>query len=101
MFSLFRKVAFLEGVSYVLLLINMVVVKPLNPELGQSLVSPIGAAHGALFVLYIILSILVMSKYNLGFKWVVNAFIMSIIPFGTFFMEKKWKQQERLASSQS
>lgn len=101
MFSLFRKVAFFEGLSYVLILLNMVVVKPLNPELGQSLVFPIGAAHGALFVLYIILSILVMSKYNLGFKWVVIAFIMSIIPFGTFFMEKKWKQQERLASSQS
>lgn len=79
----------------------MLLVKPLNPELGQSLVFPIGAAHGALFVLYIILSILVMSKYNLGFKWLVVAFAMSIVPLGTFFMEKKWKEQERLALSKS
>lgn len=94
LFSVFRKVAFIEGLSYVLILINMIIVKRLMPELGQTLVFPIGITHGVLFVAYIILSFLVMSRYNLSFKWLVVAFVASIIPFMTFYMEKKWKQQE-------
>jgi len=94
LFSLFRKVAFIEGVSYVLIILNMILVKRISIELGQALVFPLGIVHGILFIAYVLLSILVMSRYKLSFGWLVMAFIMSIIPFGTFYMEKKWKNQE-------
>lgn len=95
LFSIFRKVAFVEGVSYVAILLNILVVKNINPSLGQSLVYPIGMAHGVLFIAYVILAILVMSKYRRGFVWLVIAGIMSVIPLGTFFMEKRWKKEEK------
>lgn len=94
LFSVFRKIAFLEGVSYVLLLINMLVVKNIDAEMGQSLVYPIGMAHGVLFVAYLIFAFLVMNRYGLGLKWLIIAFVMSVVPLGTFIMEKKWKKEE-------
>lgn len=93
-FSVFRKVAFVEGVSYVAILLNILVVKKMNPELGQSLVYPIGLAHGLLFIAYGMLAIFVMKKYRRSFVWLLIAGVMSVIPLGTFFMEKRWKKEE-------
>lgn len=95
LFGWFRMIAFWEGVSYVLLLINMLVIKNINPELGQSLVFPIGAAHGALFVGYFILALMTKLQYERSVVWLLIAAVMSIIPLGTFFMEKKWKAEEQ------
>lgn len=94
LFGWFRTVAFWEGVSYVLLLINMLVIKNIDPELGASLVFPIGAAHGALFVGYFILALMTKLQYERSWRWLIIAAIISVVPLGTFFMEKKWKAEE-------
>lgn len=93
-FSAFRKIAFIEGVSYVILLINMLLIKKFNPELGNSLVYPIGMLHGVLFIAYFILALLVKFQFKRSWLWFFIAGLVSIIPLGTFFMEGKWKKEE-------
>lgn len=90
MLKIFRPVAFLEGVSYLVLLANMIFVKKMNPELGQSLVFPIGMAHGLLFIAYIILAIMLKDQMKWKGKDFFLILIASVIPFGTFWVEKKY-----------
>ena len=91
-FSWFRKVAFAEGVSFLVLLF---IAMPLKYFAGMPMaVKLVGGLHGALFVAFIILAYLVKEEYNKGFGWMIKAFIASIIPFGTFYMEKEWKKEE-------
>ena len=103
LFSWFRTVAFWEGVSYVALLINMLVVKNIDTELGQQLVMPIGMAHGVLFIGYLILAMMVKNEYKKSIGWLLVAAIVSIIPLGTFIMEGRWRKEEQafLASKAS
>lgn len=90
MLRIFKIVALLEGVSYLVLFSNMLFVKHNNPELYKNLLFPIGMAHGLLFISYIILAI--MLKIEL--KWDLKKFgyicLASILPFGTFVMERKY-----------
>ena len=95
LFSWFRTIAFMEGISYVLLLVNMLVIKNTNPELGQQLVWPIGMAHGVLFIGYLILALLVKIQYKKSFGWLMLAGVVSIIPLGTFIMEARWRKEEQ------
>lgn len=90
MLKLFKIVAVLEGISYLVLFANMLFVKTSNPELYKTLLFPIGMAHGLLFIGYIILSI--MLKIELGWNWKKFGIIAiaSVIPFGTFYVEKKY-----------
>ena len=87
MLNLFKKVAWFEGISLLLLLFFAM---PMKYWAGNEIyVKTIGMAHGVLFILYIILAILL--KINL--KWDLKKFLLiciaSIIPFGTFYVEKK------------
>ncbi|HMI07723.1 MAG TPA: DUF3817 domain-containing protein [Flavobacterium sp.] len=90
MLRIFKIVALLEGVSYLTLFSNMLFVKHNNPQLYKTLLFPIGMAHGLLFISYIILAI--MLKIELKWDWKKFGFIClaSILPFGTFVMERKY-----------
>ncbi len=82
----FRLVAFLEGLSYVLLGLTMVLkYKYAMPEPNRV----VGMAHGVLFIAYIFLLIQVSINHKWGFGKVVLAFLASLVPFGTFYAEKK------------
>ena len=86
--KLFRIVSVLEGVSYLLLLF---IATPIKYAVGnESYVKMLGMPHGLLFVAYVVLAI--MMKYELNWKpknfMVVLA--ASIIPFGTFYVDKKY-----------
>jgi len=82
----FRLVAFLEGLSYVLLGLTMVLkYKYAIPEPNKV----VGMAHGVLFITYIFLLIQVSINHKWGFGKVVLAFLASLVPFGTFYAEKK------------
>lgn len=92
-FSLFRKVAMAEGVSFLILLF---IAMPLKYLFHQPLaVKIVGYAHGFLFVAFMALAFAVKSEYNRTWLWGVKAFLASIIPFGTFYMEKQWKAEEQ------
>jgi integral membrane protein len=89
MINIFKIVSLLEGVSYLLLLFIATPIKYLagNPEYVKML----GMPHGLLFVVYIIMAI--MLKFEL--KWSGKTFgivcLLSILPFGTFFVGKYLK----------
>jgi integral membrane protein len=82
----FRLIAFLEGCSYLLFAITM----PLKYGLG--IMWPnyiIGMAHGILFILYMALLLQVSIEYKWPVKKIFLAFIASLVPFGTFYANKK------------
>lgn len=90
MLKFFKIVALMEGVSYLVLFSNMLIVKPANLELYKSLLYPIGMAHGVLFITYIILATILKFQDNWSFKKFGIIGIASLIPFGTFYIDKKY-----------
>jgi integral membrane protein len=83
----FRSVAFLEGLSYVMLLFTMVLKYRFSmPEPNKI----VGLAHGLLFVLYVTLLLFVWIRHRWKLGEVVVAFLLSLVPFGTFFGEARW-----------
>ncbi|WP_435260699.1 DUF3817 domain-containing protein [Tenacibaculum sp. nBUS_03] len=89
MINIFKIVSFLEGVSYILLLgLGMYYKYFLN---DPTYVKMFGMPHGVLFIAYIILAIIL--KYQL--KWTGKTFsiicLLSLLPFGTFFVGKYLK----------
>jgi len=90
MLKLFKIVAVLEGISYLALFGNMLIIKNMNLELYKTLLFPIGMAHGILFIGYIILSIMLKVEENWDWKKFFIIAIASVIPFGTFYVEKKY-----------
>ena len=88
--SIFRKVAVLEGISYILLIF---IAMPLKYWADMPLaVKYTGWAHGVLFVLYIACFILAWMDQKWGF-W-KSALIVgaSLLPFAPFYVDKKLKE---------
>jgi integral membrane protein len=87
----FRLIALLEGISFLVLLF---IAMPLKYAAGLPLaVKYVGWAHGALFVLYMLWLLQVWLEYNWKFTKVIFAFVMSIIPFGAFILERKLEKE--------
>jgi integral membrane protein len=82
-----RIIAFMEGCSLLALVFIAMPVKYLLgiPEATQA----IGLIHGILFILFIVatLSISILYKWNISRILLVMA--SSILPFGTFYVDKK------------
>lgn len=66
---------------------------------SPSAVRIVGGLHGALFVAFLLLGVGVMFKYKKNILWLTKAFISSLIPFGTFVMEKQWKREAEFVGS--
>ncbi|CAI8165073.1 MAG: Uncharacterised protein [Polaribacter sp. SA4-10] len=88
--NIFRIVSFLEGVSYLLLIFVAVPIKYFNGD--ASFVKILGMPHGILFMLYIILAITLLKSMKWDFKTVMIILVASILPFGTFYIDKKYLQ---------
>lgn len=92
--NFFRLIAFCEGLSLLLLLF---IAMPLKYYFDQPVyVSVIGMAHGVLFVAYIILALMLKYEDNWDWKKLFIVCIASFIPFGTFYVEKKYLQPEKI-----
>ena len=50
----------------------------------------LGMPHGILFILYILFSIIAKIKYNWNFRKFLVISIASLVPFGTFYIDKKY-----------
>lgn len=93
-FSWFRKIAKAEGVSFLLLLF---VAMPLKYFANMPLaVKIMGSLHGVLFVAFVVLAWEVKGDNQKGFLWLMKAFLASLLPFGTFVMDKEWKKEEAM-----
>ena len=88
MIYIYRLTAFLEGVSYILLLLIAVPIKYLLNE--TLFVKILGMPHGILFIIYILFSIIAKIKYNWNFRKFLIISIASLVPFGTFYIDKKY-----------
>lgn len=86
--NIFRIVAFLEGVSYILLLFIATPIKYFmgNPEYVKLL----GMPHGLLFMAYVIIAFMIKSDFNWSRKEFITVLIASVIPFGTFYVDRKY-----------
>lgn len=82
----FLMVGKIEGYSYLLLLLVAMPLKYIFhiPEF----VRPVGTLHGALFVAFMILLGLMFFIVKMSFKNAVLAFLLSLVPFGTFFLKR-------------
>ncbi|MCB0462136.1 MAG: DUF3817 domain-containing protein [Flavobacteriaceae bacterium] len=88
LFNIFRIIAFLEGLSYILLLFIATPIKYLADD--PQYVKMLGMPHGVLFMLYIVLAFMLKQEntwFKDNFKMVLLA---SIIPFGTFYLDHKY-----------
>lgn len=89
----FRLISFLEGVSFVILLF---IAMPLKYFADFPLaVKVVGMGHGILFILFMIFLFESMRKHDWNMNFSGQLFIASLLPFGTFFMDKKLKAYQR------
>ncbi len=86
--TIFRIIAFVEGVSYLLLLFIAVPIKYLLAN--DSFVKLLGMPHGVLFIAYVLLAIIFILKKNTPLKESIIILIASLIPLGTFYVDKKF-----------
>jgi len=86
--NIFRIVAFLEGVSYILLLFIATPIKYLMDD--PQYVKLLGMPHGILFVAYIALAFLFKEQFKWNLKEFAIVLIASLIPFGTFYIDRKY-----------
>ena len=84
----FRLIAFLEGLSYILLLGIATPVKYLLHD--PQYVKILGMPHGILFMAYIAYALLLRKEYNWDRKDFGLILLGSIIPFGTFYIDHKY-----------
>ena len=87
---MFRLVSFLEGISYLLLLFIAVPIKYSQGD--ESYVKILGMPHGILFVSYIVLAIVIQNQMKWSLKTLGIIGLASVIPFGTFYVDKKYLQ---------
>ena len=80
-----RIVAFIEGCSYLLLGITMILKYKFSMPQPNYIV---GLAHGILFVLYIVLLLQVSFLHRWNIFKMFMAFLASLVPFGTFYADK-------------
>ncbi|MFE3848494.1 DUF3817 domain-containing protein [Flavobacterium sp. LB3P45] len=90
MLKIFKITAILEGISYLVLFSNMLFIKPTNLALYKTLLYPIGMSHGILFIGYIILAFLLKKSQKWDIKNFTIILIASLIPLGTFYVDKKY-----------
>ena len=90
MTKIFKFTAIAEGCSYIILLLNMLTIKPTNPILYKTLLFPIGMSHGILFIAYLYLAVMIKNRQNWNTRDFLTIILASLLPFGTFFIEKRY-----------
>jgi len=82
-----RLIAFLEGTSFLVILFITMPLKYIF-EYPQANIA-VGMIHGLLFMLYILVVIRGKFAFDWTYKTLFLALLASIIPFGTFWADKK------------
>lgn len=89
MIKTFRWVAIAEGISYLVLL---GIAMPLKYWAGiPEAVKVVGWTHGVLFMAYVITLLLAWREARWSFGFAVWAFVASLLPFGTFVLDRQLK----------
>ena len=93
-----RVMGILEGISYLVLLC---IAMPMKYYLGMpQAVKIVGWCHGVLFMLYIPAVFLARKAMQWSFFPLLIALAASLVPFGTFILDKSLKRREAALVSQ-
>lgn len=83
----FRLIAFLEGLSFLILLF---IAMPLKYGFDYpDMVRVTGMAHGILFVAYLVGVTILAAQYGWSLKTIFWTMAASVLPFGTFIAERR------------
>ena len=83
----FRIVALIEGCSYV----SFGITVPLREFMGMLWPNKIvGWIHGLLFITYCIMLLMLFLRKKWNFKISFLLFVVSLIPFGTFWADRRY-----------
>lgn len=86
-----------EGISFLVLLF---IAMPLKYFANLPMaVTIVGGLHGVLFVAFMVLAWEVKGEHKKDWGWYLKAFIASLLPFGTFVMDKQWKREQAEAAA--
>lgn len=86
--QLFKFLAIAEGISFLLILF---ITMPLKYIFHMPMPNKIvGMLHGFLFIAYVVMVFMVKDHFKWDTKKTIMALLASIIPFGTFYIEKKF-----------
>ena len=84
----FRSVAIAEGWSFLVLLF---IAMPLKYVADIPMaVKVVGWVHGFLFIWYWVAAVPLFTKLKWDVERIVGLGLASVVPFGTFVMERKW-----------
>ncbi|NOT23222.1 MAG: DUF3817 domain-containing protein [Nitrospiraceae bacterium] len=88
----FRMTGLAEGVSFLTLLC---IAMPMKYFMGMpEVVRVVGAIHGGLFLLYVGLLAMLHVKQRWPVMFSLYALVASVIPFGTFVLDKYLREKE-------
>jgi|SRR5690606_23689250 len=90
----FRKIALIEGISMIVLVICSVLKRTPGMEGAALGVTYVGWAHGILFIAYVYLLGMCAMRYGWTWRRVALFFVASLIPVAPFFVEKALKREE-------
>lgn len=85
---IFKWISIMEGISFLLLLF---IAMPLKYIWDQpQMVEIVGMLHGILFVAYILGAFYLYKPMEWKFKTLLIICVSSVLPFGPFYVEKKY-----------
>lgn len=89
--NLLLKTGFAEGVSFLILL---GIAMPLKYMMDMPMpVRIVGMIHGVLFIAFALVLLKATLQYKWSFKTALIGFLLSFIPFGTFFLDRILKKE--------
>lgn len=89
----FRMIGIAEGISFLILVLIAMPLKYIFHY--PQAVKMFGWAHGVLFVSFIYFAFEVFGSFKKPFSWLVKAGLASVLPFGTFILDKELKKEEQ------
>lgn len=98
MLKLVRYTAIAEGFSYLAFALTMPLKYSWNITLPNMIV---GQAHGFLFLAFCVLVLLAANKFKWNLKKTLILLVSSLIPFGTFWAERKYLRDESADTKRS
>lgn len=88
-----RIVGIAEGISFIVLVF---IAMPLKYLAGYPLaVTIVGSIHGFLFILYLIAMVRALVEHKWAGKKILEVFVASLYPCGTFILDRKLRLEER------
>jgi len=91
----FRVIAFVEGISFLVLLLIAMPIKYAggNPQP----VLYVGWAHGVLFILYAVAGFAARAARGWSYREAVRGFVAAVLPAGTFVYDARFLRREHEA----